>query len=171
MKPRRRPNTGPSWKSSLQSSRVCPPSHIKKEWCRDLTSVVTGEKVITPSAIVHLTYKCRYVYPSTTVPKSQLPNGPVTLPNGDHDSDGKKSADDVTENGTDEKEIKEKVDDVKDAIVAKKDKLLGQKGKEATPKIDYPPNGYAHAPHWPLVSNVKDYLHAEIEPADEIIAT
>lgn len=111
-----------------------------------------GEKVITPSAIVHLTYKVRYVYPTTSIPKDQLPNGHVAQPNGTHDSDEKKTTGDATENGADVKEIKEKVEDVKDAVVAKKDKILGQKGKEAAPKIDYPPNGYAHAPHWPLVS-------------------
>lgn len=85
------------------------------------------------------------------MPKSQLPNGHLSLPNGDHDDDEKKSTEEAGVNGTGEEEIKEKVEDVKDAIVAKKDKALGQKGKDAAPKIDYPPNGYAHAPHWPLV--------------------
>ena len=56
-------------------------------------------------------------------------------------------------------DIKEKVGDVKEAIVEEVQKTLkaekiappvGKKGKPASPAV-YKPNGYAHAPRWPQV--------------------
>lgn len=106
---------------------------------------MAGEKVVTPSAIVQLTFKCRYIYPSTPVSK-ELPNGHLSdIPNGHVDSDENK------DDSSDEKrDLKAAVVDAKDAVLDKAEKVTGQKGKEAV-KPEYPANGYAHAPHWPLV--------------------
>lgn len=132
----------------------------------ELIASVTGEKVITPSAIVHLTYKCRYVYPTTSVPKSQLPNGHLALPNGNHDSGKKDTAEEAEADGasgadveSEKPNVKDKVEGAKEAIADTKSKVVGQKGKEATAKVNYPPNGYAHAPHWPLVRSLIYFGH------------
>jgi translocation protein SEC63 len=107
---------------------------------------VAGERVVTPSAIVQLTFKCRYIYPSTPVSK-ELPNGHlIDGPNGHADTEDEKKEDSSNER----RDSKETAEDVKDAVVDKAEKLVGQKGKDAAKPV-YPSNGYAHAPHWPLV--------------------
>lgn len=107
---------------------------------------MAGEKVVTPSAIVQLTFKCRYIYPSTPISK-ELPNGHLTnVPNGHVDSEESKD-----ESSDEQRDVKEELENVKDAVADKVEKVMGQKGKDAT-KPEYAPNGYAHAPHWPLVS-------------------
>jgi hypothetical protein len=61
---------------------------------------------------------------------------------------------------TDEKgDIETVVDDVKEAVAEKAEKIIGQQGKDATAKPEYAPNGYAHAPHWPLVSLSEAVIH------------
>lgn len=109
---------------------------------------VAGEKVVTPSAIVQLTFKCRYIYPSTPVAKNTVPNGHlVDGPNG--------HADTTPDDTSDEKrDVKDVAEDVKEIVAEKAEKVVGLKGKEAVAKPEYAPNGYAHAPHWPLVSLV-----------------
>jgi translocation protein SEC63 len=111
---------------------------------------VAGEKVVTPSAIVQLTFKCRYIYPSTPATKKSLPNGHlIEAPNGHAET----TEGEETQNSSDEKrDIKDVIEDVTDVVVDKAEKMVGQKGKEAIAKPEYAPNGYAHAPHWPLVS-------------------
>jgi len=105
---------------------------------------------VTPSAIVQLTFKCRYIYPSTPVSK-ELPSGHlIDGPNGHTES-----AEETKEDSSDEKrDLKAVAEDVKDAVVDQAEKVVGTKGKDAT-KPEYPANGYAHAPHWPLVSSSK----------------
>lgn len=132
---------------------------------------------MTPSSIVQLSFRCRYLYP--TSPSSASPSLKL-LPNGDtHENGAPEKAVTNSENGdgaltesvaevedaveavaekeADGKEssgdVKEKVPELKEAVVAKRDTRqveIGTKGKKEEKKV-YPPNGYAHAPHWPLV--------------------
>lgn len=97
---------------------------------------------------MQLTFKCRYIYPSTPVSK-EVPNGHlIDGPNGHAEL-----AEDKKEESSDEKkDLKGIADDVKDAVVDKAEKVIGQKGKDDAKPV-YPANGYAHAPHWPLVSS------------------
>ena len=52
-------------------------------------------------------------------------------------------------------EVEQRVEDLKNDIIslAKEagGKEIGRKGKKDEEKPVYPPNGYAHAPHWPMV--------------------
>lgn len=105
--------------------------------------------------MVQLNYRCRYVYADTprnsaAPSKSSLPNG--HLPNGNEKSE---AVDGVVGDDVKEK-ISEAADVVleKAAAVTEKVKQVGQKGKSksAGSSEKVVPNGYAHAPHWPLVS-------------------
>jgi len=83
------------------------------------------------------------------------------MPNG-HLIDGPnahaESEEETKEDSSDEKrELKDVAEDVKDAVVDKAEKVVGTKGKDAA-KPEYPANGYAHAPHWPLVSPAHLYM-------------
>ncbi|BEJ18115.1 hypothetical protein CspHIS471_0703920 [Cutaneotrichosporon sp. HIS471] len=70
---------------------------------------VTGEKVVTPSSIVQLEFKARWVYPKD--PK-EVSNGSARA----------------------------------DSVEAVENEVTKEKKEE---KKNYPPTGYAHAPHWP----------------------
>jgi hypothetical protein len=79
------------------------------------------------------------------VAKKSLPNGHLSeFPNGDVETSKNETSDEKSD-------ITAKLEDVKEAVVDKAEKTIGQKGKD-TPKPEYAPNGYAHAPYWPLVS-------------------
>jgi translocation protein SEC63 len=146
---------------------------------------VPGEKVVSPSSIVQLIYRVRYVYPITT----SAPVSPTALPNSDS-----RAADVKVEANGDAPSLKVKseagsVAEVEDAvtkIVAEDEKLgikaevegfkehvaesvensekekekevgkqeVGKKGKVPNgPVRKWASNGYAHAPHWPMVSS------------------
>jgi translocation protein SEC63 len=127
--------------------------------------------VVTPGSMVQLNYRCRYVYPGTpraTAPKTSLPNGHVDADRA-RDTDSVQAVEDAVEkvdekadetiNGMTNGDVKEKISEVKDIVIekaelaAEKVKQVGQKGKSKVgSKEKIIPNGYAHAPHWPLVS-------------------
>lgn len=129
---------------------------------------MSGEKVVSPSSVVNLNVRLRYVYPTTPSSKA-APSPAKALPNGDHvkeekeNGDAKPDASDlapkveeaVSAVSSDSKsDVKERVEELKNDIVklAKEStSAVGQKGKESTKDTVYPPNGYAHAPRWPMV--------------------
>lgn len=108
---------------------------------------VDDSKVVTPSSIVSLTAKVRYVYPTTALssrakpipmlPKSEL----AKLEKGKEENGEAKSIEDVKEavKEASEKEEKPTVKEVQEKIV---------KNKEAKEVV----NGFAHAPRWPQVN-------------------
>lgn len=137
-----------------------------------LNGPVPGEKIVTPSAMVQLNFRCRYIYPDTpssggSEGKSSLPNGHVAT-NGDREDINAEpkstgAVDDAVDR-VDEKtngDIKQQISDAKEVIAEKVEsakegvKQVGQKGKaKSAVKEKIVPNGYAHAPHWPLVGSV-----------------
>ncbi|WWD18086.1 hypothetical protein CI109_102534 [Kwoniella shandongensis] len=133
---------------------------------------VGGESLVTPSSIVDLTYKVRYVHagtPSTTPIKPTLP-----LTNGDikektESEDG--VADSVAEVEDSVTKVEEETEkstlvDVKEKIVEKIE--VATKGKEAT-KQEVPPNGYAHAPRWPQLRKPHFYVLLGDSKLDKVI--
>ncbi|OCF45263.1 translocation protein SEC63 [Kwoniella heveanensis CBS 569] len=145
---------------------------IAKYWPRleivDAEFRVAGEKLVTPSSIVELTYKCRYVYPTTPIsllskPRPLLPNGDIN----EEPEDG--TAGDVAEAADQAEGEKEKpaVKDVKEKIVEK----VEQKGGEdkQSRKVEVPPNGYAHAPYWPQLRKPHFYVLLGDSKLDKVI--
>jgi translocation protein SEC63 len=141
---------------------------------------VPGEKVVPPSSVVQLICRLRYVYPTTsttTASTTGLPNGIAAHSESKGDAVKSESAEPadyvaevedavakVTEDEetVDEKaEIKKQVEELKEKIVngsekkaEKVEKEVGTKGKaESKSERKWAPNGYAHAPRWPLVSD------------------
>ncbi|ORX34164.1 Sec63 Brl domain-domain-containing protein [Kockovaella imperatae] len=149
-------------------------NQVLKYWPRleitDAEFKVVGERVVTPSSIVNLTFRARYNYASTSIPTDTLPK-PKVLANGDvkaemsTDDDNTVANDSVTEVEDQlekvDKEVEEKeasaenrdeksplVDGLTDAVTGTKEPRVGRQGKKPENKV-YPPNGYAHAPRWP----------------------
>ncbi|KAK8865735.1 hypothetical protein IAR55_000881 [Kwoniella newhampshirensis] len=134
---------------------------------------VGGESLVTPSSIVDLTYKVRYIYPGT--PYSTSKNKPRSLlPDGDaHEKAGSEngvadSVADVEESVTKVEQEKEKPSpvDVKEKVVEKLD--VASKGKEVTEQ-EVPPNGYAHAPRWPQLRKPNFYVLLGDSKLDKVI--
>ncbi|OCF32886.1 translocation protein SEC63 [Kwoniella heveanensis BCC8398] len=134
---------------------------IAKYWPRleivDAEFRVAGEKLVTPSSIVELTYKCRYVYPTTPIsllskPRPLLPNGDIN----EEPEDG--TAGDVAEAADQAEGEKEKP--------AVKDK--GGEDKQSR-KVEVPPNGYAHAPYWPQLRKPHFYVLLGDSKLDKVI--
>nr|XP_019011920.1 translocation protein SEC63 [Kwoniella pini CBS 10737]OCF50701.1 translocation protein SEC63 [Kwoniella pini CBS 10737] len=108
--------------------------NVAKYWPRleiiDAEFKVGDETLVTPSSIVELTYKARYVYPTTPLsllskPKSLLPNGQL------------------------KEEVADSVADVEDSVtqVAEEKEKPAEIGEKKA--LEVPPNGFAHAPYWP----------------------
>ncbi|WRT65860.1 uncharacterized protein IL334_002811 [Kwoniella shivajii] len=149
---------------------------VAKYWPRlevlDAEFKVAGESLVTPSSIVELTYKCRYVYPTTPVSllsksKSALPNGDIKDEIGTADSVA-----DVEESVTKVEEEQEKPDitDVKEKIVemVEKPAKVGTEGKSVK-KTEVPPNGFAHAPYWPQLRKPHFYVLLGDSKLDKVI--
>jgi hypothetical protein len=129
---------------------------------------VTGEKLVSPGSIVNLAFKARYVYPTTprdVVARPKVESQAI-LPNGDGPEEKVKSAApndavdvaEKVEGGVSNGDVKEKIEEVKDVIlektqeiVEKAEKKVGRKGK-VEEKKEWKSNGFAYAPHWPMVS-------------------
>jgi translocation protein SEC63 len=146
---------------------------------------VPGEKVVPPSSVVQLICRLRYVYPTsstTGASTTALPNGSAAHSDPKAGAVKSESAeptesvaeveDAVTkvtegEETVDEKaEIKKQVEELKEKVVngsenaGKLEKEVGTKGKaESKSERKWAPNGYAHAPRWPLVSNFAPGSH------------
>ncbi|RXK35529.1 hypothetical protein M231_07208 [Tremella mesenterica] len=160
----------------------------------DVKFTVSGERQITPSAIVKLTWKCRYVYPSTPLTTStteKSSNGHMHL-NG-HTKEEKSSVDDdaddtkdsvaaveeaidkVGEESQDEKiiingNVKEKVEEVKEIIVEKVQKRERSKGDTVNSEDkQWNSNGYAHAPRWPQLRKPHYYVLLGDSKNDRVI--
>ncbi|KAL1406187.1 secretory subunit [Vanrija albida] len=115
---------------------------------------VTGEKSVTPGAIVNLVTKLRFVYPNT-VPAT---NG--TAIRGDS-VEAVEGAVEPKEGELDEKkELKEKL-----AIVDEKKPAPKKNGKAPKPT----PQGYAHAPHWPADRKAQYYVLLGDSKLDKVI--
>nr|XP_018264892.1 translocation protein SEC63 [Kwoniella dejecticola CBS 10117]OBR87050.1 translocation protein SEC63 [Kwoniella dejecticola CBS 10117] len=128
--------------------------NVAKYWPRleiiDAEFKVGDETLVTPSSIVELTYKARYVYPTT--PLSLLSKPKALLPNGDHKEEAADSVADVEDSVTqveEEKETPAPVDDKK--------------------KVEIPPNGFAHAPHWPQLRKPHFYVLLGDSKLDKVI--
>lgn len=136
---------------------------------------VAGEKLVTPSSIVQLSIKCRYVYPTTSTTSPRPSDKKLALPNGDHVENGDTAkAESVSEiedavitvEVDDEKsDIKEKVTELKETIV----KGVGRKGKPEAAQRSYRSNGYAHAPRWPGLRKPHYYLLLGDSKLDKVI--
>ncbi|WWC88015.1 uncharacterized protein L201_002918 [Kwoniella dendrophila CBS 6074] len=149
---------------------------VAKYWPRleviDAEFKVAGESLVTPSSIVDLTFKCRYVYPTTPLsllskPKPLLPNGDLKEENATPDS----VAD--VENSVSKAEVdneKATPADLKEKIVEKvaERSEIGTKGKEPK-KIEVPPNGFAHAPYWPQLRKPHFYVLLGDSKLDKVI--
>lgn len=114
--------------------------------------VVAGEKLVTPSSIVSLTFQARYVYPTTST-TGPTANGKVegtseaVEPNGDGKAEGE------MQQAT--SEIEKTAEDAKEKVVevVEKTKSVGRKGKQGDKEEKtWASNGFAYAPRWPQVS-------------------
>lgn len=130
-----------------------PPTKGKTE--ADL--IVEGEKVVSPSSIVNLNFRVRYVHPSSIVSKPQsklaLTSGDShTGPNGIATPEEEKTLEEASKEKVEGvvADIKEKVEDVKDVVSETISKVVSE-DKEDKEKV-WEKNGYAHAPLWPQVS-------------------
>lgn len=122
-----------------------------------MLTLVTGERVITPGAIVSLKVQARWVYPQSMIEKMQK-----------RIAERANSVEEIevtveAEEGGETIEVKEKVviengeaSDVdekneKQAVTKPAAKPAARKPRAAETKDDkvWPPTGYAHAPHWP----------------------
>lgn len=128
---------------------------------RTSSYAVIGERIVTPSSIVSLTFQARYVYPTTSLPK------PAFIANGHLDTnksngDVREASVSVIEDDLEKVEPEDAVGDIKEKIVetvseaveeTKQAVKVGKKGKKPVKdEKTWAPNGYAFAPHWPAVS-------------------
>lgn len=123
--------------------------------------------MVSPSSIVNLNFKVRYVpprlQPTKPVQKS-LPNGDShAIENGPPTPESLGKADDGEGKAAGSGDIKEKVEDAKEKVAEIKEKVaekleIGQKGKDVKEtKEEWEKNGYAHAPFWPQVCAIPSY--------------
>ncbi|KAI9635000.1 Sec63 Brl domain-containing protein [Dioszegia hungarica] len=112
---------------------------------------VEGEKVVSPSSIVSLNFRVRYVAPSASKRKS------ISVPNGDvpagSNGDVEKAVQAISDEEKDIEEgantdLKEKVGDLKEKIADVVSDKTGKKDEKEKEK-EWEKNGYAHAPFWP----------------------
>ncbi|EIW72719.1 hypothetical protein TREMEDRAFT_26719 [Tremella mesenterica DSM 1558] len=102
--------------------------------------LVSGERQITPSAIVKLTWKCRYVYPST----------PLTTSTTEKSSNGHMHLNEI--------------------IVEKVQKRERSKSDiENSEDKQWSSNGYAHAPRWPQLRKPHYYVLLGDSKNDRVI--
>ena len=114
---------------------------------------MAGEKIVTPSSIVKLSFKARYVYPSSvTAPafvassndeKAVLTNGEVHSEETNGEANGKEHSVAEVENTVVKAEKKK-------TVKANKIEDEEEKDEEKDKKV-WPANGFAHAPRWPQV--------------------
>lgn len=130
--------------------------------------IVVGERIVTPSSIVSLTFRARYVYPTTSLSTAKpVANGDshsAPVEKGEQQENGgvREASVSVIEDDLEKVEPEQAAGDVKEKIVeavtekveeAKQAVKVGRKGK--VPVKDekvWASNGYAYAPHWPMVS-------------------
>ncbi|WVR05699.1 hypothetical protein IAU60_002723 [Kwoniella sp. DSM 27419] len=154
---------------------------VAKYWPRlEVTEAefkVADENLVTPSSIVELTYKCRYVYPTTPIALLSKPRSMVPVDHGDAKAAEKEpttdSVSDIEDSVTKVTEEKSEKGtslpvDLKEKIVEKAEKRFGTKGKEAR-KVEVPPNGFAHAPHWPQLRKPHYYVLLGDSKLDKVI--